>query len=428
MKYTCTTRETLVNLVDSAWNDLWSAGITNPIDISRIFSEIATSRSRTSGTTLIDQLKVDQGLSRAIERASTTFTHLLNDSSSGDHLGDIYEYILSHLSTAGHFGQFRTPTHLISFIYDVFPPLAQGTILDPACGTGGFLIEANKRRADNHFIGCEIDRSVFELAVANGKLHGIERLNVMRQSGIGLADLKPDLIATNPPFSGTFDEPYFSDIAGLITSKTELAFLCKCLELLEESGRCAIVLPLGVASNTSKEFVKARKALLKNASIKAIVELPRGSFLPYTDAKTVIIFFEKNRRGTSEFISAVCTDDGFTLDDARKPTETSTLPIIARCIGLGIFSPGSSFCRESSIQELDDYLRLVPSRINSLASSTISFQGKQRSLKDECCAEIDELLVAVNKLQSDMLRLSTFAQSSIQCPTKMKEDAVDVAL
>ena len=428
MKYTCTTRETLVKLIDSAWNDLWSAGITNPIDISRIFSEIATSKFGTSGTSLIDQLKVDQGLSRAIERASTTFTQLLNDNSSGDHLGDIYEYILSHLSTAGHFGQFRTPTHLINFIYDVFPPLVAGTVLDPACGTGGFLIEANKRQTKNHFIGCEIDRSVFELAVANGKLHRIERLNILRQSGIGLVDLKPDLIATNPPFSGTFDEPYFSAIAGLTTSKTELAFLCRCLELLEEAGRCAIVLPLGVASNTSKEFVKARKALLKNAHVKAIVELPRGSFLPYTDAKTVIIFFEKDRRGTSKFISAVCTDDGFTLDDARKSTGTSTLPIIAKCIALGIFSPGSSFCRESSIQELDNYLRLVPSRINSLASSAFSLQREKRSLKDECCAEIDELLVAVNKLQSDTLRLSAFSKGSIQCPTQLKEDAVDVAL
>ena len=351
-------------LIEKSWNLLWESGITNPIDISKVFAELFLNNHKKNNSSFINELSKDKSSKFAIQKVSE-YSELLNKNNGDDDLlGDIYEQILSKLSLAGHYGQFRTPSHLIDFIYEVFPPREGETVLDPACGTAGFLINANKKCKNLILKGFEIDRSIFEIARSNVTLHKLKDNFIFRGSGLVEERIKADYIATNPPFSGKINQTFESASLKIRTKKTELAFLLNCIDQLKENGRCSIILPIGVASNTNKEFVSVRKKLIEVTDIEAIVEMPRGCFLPYTSVKTVILFFRKCKYGTQKFLSCICNNDGYSLDDARIKLKSSDLKIIADSIIKKNLIAKNKFVKFIDIKEIDEFYRFNPSRFN----------------------------------------------------------------
>jgi type I restriction enzyme M protein len=271
-----------------------------------------------------------------------------------DAKGDMYEYLLNKIAVSGTNGQFRTPRHLIKTMVEIAKPQPSDLILDPACGTGGFLIEAYKyilrthtsveelerghatgdklTRAQNNFLRTKAinaydnDGEMVKIATMNLYLH-----NLARSNGDGHLDVKYfdplstpeekkhkyDLILANPPFSGNVNIESIQDI-GLNTTKTELLFLKYMYDHLNEGGRSAVIVPEGVLFGSTGAHKKMREILLDKCQIDAVVSLPSGVFKPYAGVKTAIIFYTKGGKTENVWFYEV-TGDGYTLDDKRQP-------------------------------------------------------------------------------------------------------------
>ncbi len=266
--------------------------------------------------------------------------------------GDMYEYLLNRIAVSGTNGQFRTPRHIIKAMVDVVKPKASDLILDPACGTAGFLIEAYKHilrsntseeeLASDHVTGDRLspaqheflrtkaihgfdnDADMIKVAVMNLYLHDLAQSNVLNFDPITLPEerkQKYDLILANPPFSGTVNAESIQENIGLNTSKTELLFIKYMYDHLVEGGRSAVIVPEGVLFGSTGGHKKMRELLLDTCRIDAVVSLPSGVFKPYAGVKTAIIFYTKGGSTDKVWFYEV-TGDGFTLDDKRLPDPT----------------------------------------------------------------------------------------------------------
>ena len=268
--------------------------------------------------------------------------------------GDIYEYLLSKIATAGVNGQFRTPRHIIRMMVELTAPKADDVICDPACGTAGFLVAAGeylkeRRREEiffnrekkghymNHmFHGFDMDRTMLRIGAMNMMTHGID--NPFIEYRDSLSDQNPDrdkytLILANPPFKGSLDADIVSaDLLKVCkTKKTELLFLALFLRMLKVGGRCAVIVPDGVLFGSSKAHKDIRKEIVEGNRLEAVISMPSGVFKPYAGVSTAVLVFTKTGHGgTDDVWFYDMKVDGFSLDDKRTEVKENDIPDIVK--------------------------------------------------------------------------------------------------
>ena len=420
----------LKNRVDRLWTEFWTGGITNPLTVIEQISflmfirliDIAEDRRQKQaekrkvafkGNFSADQqhlrwqnlmklggeqlLKImrDEVFPHLREMAgeNSTFGKYMQDAnlmivkpsllirameminelplSQGDTKGDLYEYLLSKLTTAGINGQFRTPRHIIRLMVDLIAPKPTDTVGDPACGTGGFLVsvidylyqhytspegivyeEQNGDRIPIYsgdllepyrthiqrdmFYGFDFDVTMLRIASMNMMLHGVENSNIDYQDTLSnsfperrpaIASDRFDVVLANPPFKGSLDA---SDVHSSLTSKvktkkTELLFVALMLRMLKLGGRCAVIVPDGVLFGSSTAHVALRRLLVEENQLEAVIKLPAGVFKPYAGVSTAILVFTKGGKTDGVWFYDVQAD-GFSLDDKRDPIADNDLP------------------------------------------------------------------------------------------------------
>ncbi|HXF44088.1 MAG TPA: N-6 DNA methylase [Candidatus Paceibacterota bacterium] len=244
--------------------------------------------------------------------------------------GDLYEYLLSQINAAGKLGAFLTPRHIIRVIVEMVNPKIGETILDPACGTGGFLIgayeqirlknsdpknleERNGRKVgygeklnkeqwkfltEKTFHGYDVAPEMVRLALMNLLLHGLEGARILRKDTVAGSedenDLKKyDVVLTNPPFAGLVDAGRIKPTLPVKSKKTQVLFLGYVINSLKPNGRAGIILPEGSLFGTNRDDKDIRRYLLENTKLEAVVSMPAGVFQPYAGVKTSFLVFKK---------------------------------------------------------------------------------------------------------------------------------------
>lgn len=272
----------------------------------------------------------------------------------GDSKGDLYEYLLSKVATAGTNGQFRTPRHIIKMMVEMVKPNPSDTIIDPAMGSAGFLCEAQLYLREHHkdilldaelrnhfnnemFYGNDMDTTMLRIGAMNMMLHGVENPNISYRDSLSEQNSdeeKYSLVLANPPFKGSLDAESVS--ASLLkvtkTKKTELLFLALFLRILQKGGRAAVIVPDGVLSGSNKAHKQIRQELVDNNKLQAVISMPSGVFKPYAGVSTAILFFTKTGAGGTDKVWFYdMKADGLSLDDKRQAVEANDIPdIISR--------------------------------------------------------------------------------------------------
>jgi len=272
--------------------------------------------------------------------------------------GDVYEYLLSEIASAGKNGQFRTPRHIIKLMAELLEPQLGNRIADPACGTGGFLLgayqyivsqldkELNKRTPDEDgfrrnsvsallnektrtilqesIFGYDIDGTMVRLGLMNLMMHGIDNPHIDYKDTLSKSyteESEFDLIMANPPFTGNIDKGDINrDVMNLDTTKTELLFVERIFKMLRNGGSAAVIVPQGVLFGSGKAFVSARKILVEECELKAVITMPSGVFKPYAGVSTAILIFTKAGE-TKDVWFYEMQSDGYSLDDKRSKLE-----------------------------------------------------------------------------------------------------------
>ena len=396
----------LKNQIDRVWDTFWSGGISNPMDVIEQFTYLLFVRQLDEQQNQVDQKKtlgilvhdeenifstddqylrwknlmqigdpeqlhtimatrvfpffktigtgtlsaVFQDATFGINSPSTLrkAMELINDINikNRDITGDLYEYMLSKLAVSGTNGQFRTPQHIIDLLVELMEPQLGEKIIDPACGTAGFLINAaewmklkhkqslyntNTRQKfyDGTFTGYDFDRAMNRIATMNSYMHGFNEPNIAYRDSLSELPAHEhehyDIVLANPPFAGSLDaervDPAIRKIAN--TKKTELLFLARFLTLLKVGGRAAVIVPEGVLFGSTKAHKALRKELVENQKLDAVIKLPSGVFKPYSGVSTAVLCFTKtDSGGTDEVWFYDMLADGRSLDDKR----TALLP------------------------------------------------------------------------------------------------------
>jgi type I restriction enzyme M protein len=400
--------------IDAVWNDFWSGGISNPLEVMEqltlllfikgldeaqtraerkanrtgqpieqvIFPDgTFTPEGRTEGRPYADlrwsrftslQARqifdlVENYVFPFIQERSANSTHgkhmkgarftiptpgLLQKAVDGldaipmedrDTKGDVYEYMLSKIATAGQNGQFRTPRHIIQLMVEMTEPTPGDEICDPASGTSGFLVAASehlrtrypemltdpvKRRHFNTsmFHGYDFDNQMLRIGSMNLQLHGVENPAIAYRDSLAQdhsGDIEAySLVLSNPPFAGSLDyESTAKDLLQVVkTKKTELLFLALFIRLLKPGGRAAVIVPDGVLFGSTKAHKELRRILVEDQKLDGIVSLPSGVFKPYAGVSTAILLFTKtNSGGTDHVWFYDLRADGYSLDDKRTP-------------------------------------------------------------------------------------------------------------
>ena len=418
--------------IDALWTEFWQGGITNPLtvieqitflmyarllDINEARDE---NREKRTGKSFARRFKVDEQHMRwsqfrhlgaeqmlpvvrdevfrhfrSTVATGTAFAEFMKDAqlmiqkpallvkavnmihelplTEGDTKGDLYEYLLSKLTTAGINGQFRTPRHIIRLMVDMLEPEPTDAIGDPACGTGGFLVSVMEYLLETYtspeaiiedtdsetsavekiytgdlleghrdhirsqmFHGFDFDATMLRIAAMNLMLHGVDDPGIHYQDTLstGFTDRYPsqasegfDVILANPPFKGSLDfEDVHSDLLRQVkTKKTELLFLALILRMLKTGGRSATIVPDGVLFGSSGAHRQLRELLVDRNQLEAVISLPSGVFRPYAGVSTGILVFTKGGRTDNIFFYDVQAD-GRSLDDKREPVEDNDLP------------------------------------------------------------------------------------------------------
>lgn len=260
-----------------------------------------------------------------------------------DTKGDLYEYMLGKIASAGQNGQFRTPRHIIKLMVEMMAPKPADTICDPACGTAGFLVAAAEYLQHHHsneiytdqgsakrfnhdtFHGFDFDSTMLRVGSMNMLLHGVENPAIENRDSLSESHAGVEgqfsLILANPPFAGSLDyESTAQDLQRMVkTKKTELLFLALFLRLLKPGGRAAVIVPDGVLFGSSKAHKTLRQMLVEKQKLDAIISMPSGVFRPYAGVSTAILLFTKtNSGGTDSVWFYDMRADGYSLDDKRN--------------------------------------------------------------------------------------------------------------
>lgn len=399
----------LKSQVDRVWDAFWSGGISNPIEVIEQITYLlfirrlddiqvlAERRARITGDGVLDPVFMpDQQhlrwsefknaapseMFRTVGEQVFPFLRGLGDGTTySDHMkdarftiptpallakvvdmlsdipmehrdtnGDLYEYLLSKLSSAGVNGQFRTPRHIIDAIVRMMAPTPDDEICDPASGTAGFLVSASEYLREHHadalldqrqrqhfhqsmFHGYDFDSAMLRIGSMNMLMHGIEAPDIRYRDslseGAASDSARYSLILANPPFAGSLDyESTSKELQRVVkTKKTELLFLALFLKLLRPGGRAAVIVPDGVLFGSSTAHKTLRKALVEEQQLNAVIKLPSGVFKPYAGVSTAILLFTKtDSGGTDDVWFYDVRADGFSLDDKRNPVEANDLP------------------------------------------------------------------------------------------------------
>ena len=258
-----------------------------------------------------------------------------------DTKGDLYEYLLSKIASAGVNGQFRTPRHIIKMMAELMRPTPTDLICDPACGTSGFLVAVGEYLREKHpkiftnqelrhhfnekmFTGYDFDQTMLRIGSMNMILHGVENPKILMQDSLsenyGQLSNAFTLILANPPFKGSLDESTLAkNLLHMVkTKKTELLFLALMIRLLKPGGRCAVIVPDGVLFGSSNAHLAVRKLLVDKHKLDAVISMPSGVFKPYAGVSTGILIFTKtDSGGTDKVWFYDMKADGYSLDDKR---------------------------------------------------------------------------------------------------------------
>jgi type I restriction enzyme M protein len=407
--------------VDKVWDAFWSGGIANPMEVIeqityllfiKRLDDLHTSREkkasllnqpidkpvfspeqqnfRWSRLKNMEAAKMYKTVSdevfpfiRAYGGNGTTYSHFMRDArftiqtpallakvvdlidqipmEDRDTKGDVYEYMLGKIATAGQNGQFRTPRHIIKMMVDMVAPKPTDIVCDPACGTAGFLVAVYEYLFSHHgkdifpdkgltkhfyeklFNGFDFDNTMLRIGSMNMMLHGIDNPNIRYKDSLSEEHAGDEemysLVLANPPFAGSLDyESTAKDLQKIVkTKKTELLFLALFLRLLKTGGRAAVIVPDGVLFGSSNAHKALRKMLVDEQKLDGIVSMPSGVFKPYAGVSTAVLLFTKtNSGGTDSVWFYDMKADGFSLDDKRTPLdgskhETDNIPdILAR--------------------------------------------------------------------------------------------------
>lgn len=280
-----------------------------------------------------------------------------------DTQGDIYEYLLSEISTSGKNGQFRTPRHIIQMIVELVDPKLGEQICDPACGTGGFLLGAYQHILTEHtspelrhedengftrglvgdrltddrqwevlrektFYGYDFDTTMVRIGLMNLTLHGIEHPNLGYMDTLSKRYTEKDcydVVLANPPFTGSIDKGDINEDLSLKTTKTELLFVNRIVNLLRIGGRAGVIVPDGVLFGSQKAHKQLRKMLLEECELQGVISLPANAFKPYSGSSTGVLIFVKGGRTEHVWFFDV-QSDGYSLDDKREKIKENDIP------------------------------------------------------------------------------------------------------
>jgi type I restriction enzyme M protein len=258
-----------------------------------------------------------------------------------DTKGDVYEYMLAKIASAGQNGQFRTPRHIIRLMVELTAPQPLDVVCDPACGTAGFLVAVGEHLRERHpallhdaklrkhfhremFHGFDFDNTMLRIGSMNMLLHGVENPDIRYRDSLAQEhageDEKYTLVLANPPFAGSLDyENTAKDLLQIVkTKKTELLFVALFLRLLKPGGRAAVIVPDGVLFGSSNAHKEIRRMLVEDQKLDAIIKLPSGVFKPYAGVSTAILVFTKTSSGGTDFVWFYDVEaDGWSLDDKR---------------------------------------------------------------------------------------------------------------
>jgi type I restriction enzyme M protein len=400
----------LRNQIDSIWNDFWSGGLANPLQVIEqltylIFikrldemQELEERKASTLGTPLERRIFPDGNdehgepyanlrwsrfkhfagpeMFRIVDEHVFPFIRELNGKGTSyarhmrdarfqipgpallakvvdkldklnmgdrDTKGDVYEYMLAKIATAGQNGQFRTPRHIIATMVDLVQPMPEDVICDPACGTCGFLVAAGEYLRKHHaalfrddklrrhfneslFNGFDFDPTMLRIGSMNMALHGVEGAKVSYRDSLAEEHAEDagrySLVLANPPFAGALDyEVTAKDLQRIVkTKKTELLFLALFLRLLKTGGRAAVIVPDSVPFGSSKAHKDLRRILVEENKLDAVIKLPSGVFRPYAgDSTAILVFTRTGVGGTDQVWFYDVRADGWSLDDKRQP-------------------------------------------------------------------------------------------------------------
>lgn len=268
--------------------------------------------------------------------------------------GDVYEYLLSEIASAGKNGQFRTPRHIIKLLVELVQPQLGNRIADPACGTGGFLLDAyqylitqtikdkSKLKPDedgfirstksakltaevkdilgNSLQGFDIDQTMVRLGLMNLMMHGIDNPQIDYKDTLSKSYSETgtyNIVLANPPFTGNIDKGDVNEELHLKTTKTELLFIERIYNMLVMGGTAGIVVPQGVLFGSAKAFKDARKLMIEKSQLKAVITAPSGVFKPYAGVSTALLVFTKGGETENVWFYDM-ESDGYSLDDKRN--------------------------------------------------------------------------------------------------------------
>ncbi len=314
-----------------------------------------------------------------------------------DTQGDIYEYLLSELKTSGKNGQFRTPRHIIRMMIKLVDPDINDRICDPACGTGGFLINAyehilakytpkeqlkidddgeihgavgskiTKREHweklwEKTFYGFDFDTTMVRIGLMNMILHGIKKPHITYLDSLSKRNnirAEYTVVLANPPFTGSIDVDDINDAFKVKTTKTELLFLELFYRTLEMGGRAAVVVPNGILFGNTNAHKEMRKTILKNCQLQAVITIPSGVFKPYSGVGTAILVFTKGG-DTDKVWFYDMKSDGYTLDDKREKIDgKGDIPDIINSFNTKSVGPNSIVIDIKEIEKNDWNLNII---------------------------------------------------------------------
>ncbi|MEO8360735.1 MAG: class I SAM-dependent DNA methyltransferase [Vicinamibacteria bacterium] len=323
-----------------------------------------------------------------------------------DTKGDLYEYMLGKIASAGRNGQFRTPRHIIRLMVEMTAPTPSDVICDPACGTAGFLVAAGEYLRHEHpnmlhdakgrkhfhhrmFHGYDFDSTMLRIGSMNMLLHGVESPDISRRDSLSkessLEEEAYTLILANPPFAGSLDyENTAKELLEVVkTKKTELLFLALFIRLLKPGGRAAVIVPDGVLFGSSNAHKELRRTLVEDQKLDAVVSLPGGVFKPYAGVSTAILFFTKTNSGGTDSVWFYDVDaDGWSLDDKRTPLLPDDLlgPVPSRHSGGG---------RNPGLTDDEHTKNNLPDVLARWAKRDGAERKRQRTAQSFCVAKAD---------------------------------------
>ena len=335
-----------------------------------------------------------------------------------DTQGDIYEYITSHLKESGLNGGFRTPRHIIRMMIELIDPDVNQRICDPACGTGGFLINAylhilkkytskdlieidkdgvasnligdnlsEKEREfllNKQFYGFDFSMPMIQFSQMNMILHGFRSPNIKYGSSVGKQfdqNEEYDIIFANPPFAGNVNKSELNEDFSVKTTKTELLFAELFYNKLLIGSQAAVIVPAGVLSSSSNAHLAIRKLLLEKCQLEAIIYLPAGVFRPYSGVSTSVLFFTKGGKTDKVWLYDM-EADGLSLDDKRNPIEENDIPDILAKFPKREKSKKSLSITIDDIKETDYNLNVRRYIDNSVPEEQIDIQEAANKLDE----------------------------------------------